>query len=200
MTMPQVYIIRNVARLLMIPGLGRSLTVDAADSDECNGDWTAENTNHNFIAYDLIVLCPNCGYQKGVDDDWQLALALQKTERMPTTTVAIVPPKIIVLRQWSDGNSFSSIRYILPQTTEWVGYTPTILINNKRSMSASARRVYILTFVTYALVHGTRTCWSYIKTYSQNEPLNFSTQFLGELDMTVLICLSISLKTLGWIG
>jgi succinate dehydrogenase hydrophobic anchor subunit len=67
-------------------------------------------------------------------------------------------------------------------------------------MSASARRVYILTFVTYALVHGTRTCWSYIKTYSQNEPLNFSTQFLGELDMTVLICLSISLKTLGWIG
>lgn len=33
--------------------------------------------------------------------------------------------------------------------------------------SSIARRVYILTFITYALIHGVRTCWSYIKTYSQ---------------------------------
>lgn len=66
--------------------------------------------------------------------------------------------------------------------------------------SAVARRVYVLTFITYALIHGVRTSWSYIKTYSQKEPLEFSTQFLGELDMIVLICLAVSLKTLGWIG
>jgi sugar phosphate permease len=50
-------------------------------------------------------------------------------------------------------------------------------------------KVYILTFVTYALIHSVRTSWSYIKTFS-----------LGELDMIILICLAVSLKTLGWIG
>jgi len=64
----------------------------------------------------------------------------------------------------------------------------------------SGWRAYILTFVTYALIHAVRTSWSYIKTFSQAEPLNFSTQFLGELDMITLICLSVSLKTMGWIG
>lgn len=66
--------------------------------------------------------------------------------------------------------------------------------------SSVGRRVYLLTFITYALIHAVRTSWSYIKTYSQKEPLEFSTQFLGELDMTVLICLAVSLKTLGWVG
>jgi sugar phosphate permease len=61
-------------------------------------------------------------------------------------------------------------------------------------------KVYILTFVTYALIHSVRTSWSYIKTFSQGDPLDFSTQFLGELDMIILICLAVSLKTLGWIG
>lgn len=65
---------------------------------------------------------------------------------------------------------------------------------------SKAKLAYVLTFLTYALIHSVRISWSYIKTYSQKEPLNFSTQFLGELDMIFLMCLSVSLKTLGWVG
>lgn len=31
----------------------------------------------------------------------------------------------------------------------------------------NGRKVYLLTFVTYALIHSVRTSWSYTKTYSQ---------------------------------
>ena len=66
--------------------------------------------------------------------------------------------------------------------------------------SMSPRLVYVLTFVTYAIIHAVRTSWSYSKTYMQHPPFNFSTQFLGELDLTILISLAISLNTIGWIG
>jgi sugar phosphate permease len=57
-----------------------------------------------------------------------------------------------------------------------------------------------LTFITYSIIHSVRTGLSVMKVSLQKPPLSFDTQFLGELDMTVLICLAISLKTLGWIG
>ena len=64
----------------------------------------------------------------------------------------------------------------------------------------SAKTMYVLTFLTYALIHSVRTSWSYMKIYMQHEPFNFSTQFLGELDLTILISLAVSLKTIGWVG
>ena len=64
----------------------------------------------------------------------------------------------------------------------------------------SSRLMYGLTFVTYALIHSVRTSWSFIKPYMQHQPYSFSTQFLGELDLTILISLAISLKTVGWVG
>jgi sugar phosphate permease len=63
-----------------------------------------------------------------------------------------------------------------------------------------SRTVYTLMFVTYALIHVVRTSWSYIKTYSHSDALDLSTRFFGELDMIILICLSMSIKTLGCIG
>jgi sugar phosphate permease len=64
----------------------------------------------------------------------------------------------------------------------------------------SSKTIYVLTFLSYALIHSVRTGWSYMKTYMQHEPFNFSTQFLGEIDLVILISLAISLKTIGWIG
>jgi hypothetical protein len=58
----------------------------------------------------------------------------------------------------------------------------------------------ILTFITYALIHSVRSCLSYMKVSLQLRPTYFDTSYLGELDMTVLISLAVSLKTLGWIG
>lgn len=60
--------------------------------------------------------------------------------------------------------------------------------------------MYGLTLVSYALIHAVRTAWSYSKTYMQQEPFMFTTKFLGELDLTVLISLAVSLKTIGWVG
>ena len=64
----------------------------------------------------------------------------------------------------------------------------------------SRQLMYGLTFLTYAFIHSFRTGWSYIKPYMQHQPYSFSAQFLGELDLTVLISLAISLKTVGWVG
>lgn len=67
-------------------------------------------------------------------------------------------------------------------------------------MTSKRPLVYILTFLTYALIHSIRTANSYIKHDLHRAPLEFSPKFLGALDLTILATLSISLKTLGWIG
>lgn len=61
-------------------------------------------------------------------------------------------------------------------------------------------RTFLLTFLTYALIHSIRTANNYLKPYLHREPLNFSTGFLGELDMMALVSLAVALKTMGWAG
>lgn len=61
-------------------------------------------------------------------------------------------------------------------------------------------RTFLLTFLTYSLIHSIRTVNNYIKPYLHEEPLRFSTGFLGELDLMTLVALAVALKTLGWAG
>jgi hypothetical protein len=58
-------------------------------------------------------------------------------------------------------------------------------------------KTFILTFLTYSLIHSVRTSWSSLKFILNSAPYNFSVVFLGTLDMIVLLVLAISLNLFG---
>ncbi len=58
-------------------------------------------------------------------------------------------------------------------------------------------KIFLLTFLSYALIHAVRTSWSSLKYVLNLQPFAFSPLFLGVLDMCVLVMLALSLNILG---
>ena len=58
-------------------------------------------------------------------------------------------------------------------------------------------RIYMLTLVTYAIVHSLRTMWSAIKSDLSGPPFNYEVTFLGAIDMVVLFVIAIFMNILG---
>jgi sugar phosphate permease len=64
-------------------------------------------------------------------------------------------------------------------------------------MIAEKWQVFLLTFVSYSLIHSVRTAWSSLKYALNSAPYSFEPIFLGSLDMVVLIILAVSLNLFG---
>jgi len=58
-------------------------------------------------------------------------------------------------------------------------------------------KVFIITFISYSLVHASRTSWSSLKYTLNSTPFSFSPVYLGTLDMMVLIALAFALVLFG---
>jgi sugar phosphate permease len=58
-------------------------------------------------------------------------------------------------------------------------------------------KVFIFTFLSYALVHASRTSWSSLKYTLNSTPFSFSPVYLGTLDMMVLFALAVTLVLFG---
>ena len=57
--------------------------------------------------------------------------------------------------------------------------------------------MFIITFLSYGLIHAARTSWSSLKYTMNSPPFLFSPLFLGTLDMLVLLSLAVSLNLFG---
>lgn len=64
-------------------------------------------------------------------------------------------------------------------------------------MIAEKWKIFLLTFLTYSLIHGVRTSWASLKYILNSAPYSFSPLFLGTLDMAVLLALAVSLNLMG---
>ena len=58
-------------------------------------------------------------------------------------------------------------------------------------------KIFLLTFLSYSLIHAVRTSWSSLKYVLNSPPYGFSAVFLGTLDMIVLLLLAVSLNLFG---
>ena len=58
-------------------------------------------------------------------------------------------------------------------------------------------RVFLLTFLSYGVIHAIRRTLSSLKYFLNSIPYNFAPLFLGVLDMLVFITLAISLNIFG---
>lgn len=58
-------------------------------------------------------------------------------------------------------------------------------------------KVFIFTFLSYTLVHASRTAWSSLKYTLNSTPFSFSPVYLGTLDMMVLVALATTLVLFG---
>jgi len=58
-------------------------------------------------------------------------------------------------------------------------------------------RIYILTFISYAIIHSIRTMWSAIKSNLTAAPFNYELSYLGTLDMIVLFTIAVFINILG---
>ncbi len=57
-----------------------------------------------------------------------------------------------------------------------------------------------MTFLAYAVVHSVKTANAYMKNFLNKQPWSFSPEFLGQLDLTNMLSLALSLNFLGWVG
>lgn len=64
-------------------------------------------------------------------------------------------------------------------------------------MIAEKWKVFILTFISYSLIHSVRTAWSSLKYALNSAPYAFEPFYLGVLDMVVLITLAVCLNVFG---
>jgi sugar phosphate permease len=58
-------------------------------------------------------------------------------------------------------------------------------------------KMFVITFLTYSVIHSVRTSWSSMKSFLNTAPYHFNPIFLGSLDMAVLFSLAISLNLFG---
>jgi hypothetical protein len=58
-------------------------------------------------------------------------------------------------------------------------------------------RVYALTLVSYATIHSIRTMWSTVKNDLTLPPFNYSTNFLGTIDMLALFTIALFINIIG---